>query len=191
LPLLSRDPKIRKAQRIIEAVMAEKESAPAVVQKPWAEMSRGEKLAAAADKGLGVAMKTLELEVDPTDIKLLALQNNTALSVISYQIRVEQAPREFSPPAEPSISLEELADRASREIEEAFREYQPPVTERQSADAPARLRSPSAQAQEEDKPSRDYARPGDMSDVTLDDVVSRTRRRQSRWPRGPGSAWGA
>ena len=94
LPPLSRDPKIRAAQRIIETVMAEKEVAPAIVSKPWAEMSRGEKLAAAADKALDVTKKTLDLEIDPIDNpKLYTLQNTTALAVISNQIRVEQGPQ--------------------------------------------------------------------------------------------------
>jgi hypothetical protein len=192
LPGLSRDPTIRKAQRIIEAAMAEAEKSTAVVaQKPWSEMSRGEKLAAAADKGLGVAMKTLELDVDPADIKLFTLQNNTALSVIAAQIRVEQGPQPVSAAPMRTIELEELARRAEEEIDRAFAEYRVPGTEHQAADAPAVLPSPPVQPQEGASASRDYARPRqDMRDATLDNIISHSRRRGRR-PRGPGTHWGA
>jgi hypothetical protein len=193
LPPLSKDRTIRRAQRIIEAAMADAEKLTAMVgQKPWEEMSRGEKLAANANKALDVAAKILELDVDandPTDFKRLALQKDMAVQVIGYQIRVEQGAQPFSPPASPAVTIEELAARAEREIDEAFREYVVPGTEHQSADAPAVLPPPPAQ-QEADNPARDYALPRrDMRATTLDDVISRGRARRYHRQR-PGSAWG-
>ena len=161
-------------------------------QKPWAEMSRGEKLAENANKALNVAAKILDLEVDandPAEFKRLVLQKDMAVQVIGYQIRVEQGPQPLSPPAEPSVSLKELAEQAAREIDLAFREFEPPATERASTDTPVYLPPAQAQPQEADRPARDYSRTDRMSAVTLDEVVSRGRR-SGRRTRRPGSSWG-
>ena len=99
LPPLSKDPKIRKAQRLIETRMAERNAAVVMAprsdppahraERPWAEMSKGEKLAAATDRALDVAKAYLDVPVDPSNLKLASLQTNLALGVIGYQVRVE------------------------------------------------------------------------------------------------------
>src|SRR5215471_14631756 len=87
-PKRSSDKRVRKAQVIIESVMAEKVTLPA---KPWSEMSRGEKLATAADRALTVTKEFLDREIDPDDQKMVAAQVQTALAVIGYQLKAETA----------------------------------------------------------------------------------------------------
>jgi len=89
-PKLSSDKRVRKAQRIVEArlVMVEKLALPV---KPWAEMSRGEKLSSNADRALTVTKEFLDREIDPDDPRMVALQQQTALAVIGYQLRAETA----------------------------------------------------------------------------------------------------
>jgi hypothetical protein len=81
------------------------------------------------------------------------------------------------------------------ELEYAFREWEPPKTiEHQSSVEPVKLPDPlpSASPDETNKPTRDYARPGEMFAASLDDVVLRSRRRQSRRPSlRRGSSWTA
>jgi hypothetical protein len=89
LPPLSRDPTIRKAQRMIEKMKAQRDvSVPA---KAWAEMSKGEKLSAAADLGLDIAYEIMQRPLDWEDLKQVQIVRDTALSVISNQIRVDAA----------------------------------------------------------------------------------------------------
>jgi len=59
--------------------------------KPWEAMSRGEKLAASADRALDVAKAYLDAPPDPNNLKLASLQKELALGVIGYQLRAEQA----------------------------------------------------------------------------------------------------
>ena len=96
----SKDPKIARAQRIVERVMAEKA---ARLPKPWSEMSRGERLSANADRALTVTKQFLDREIDPDDQKMVALQQQTALAVIGYQLRAETArlPSAAGSPAAP------------------------------------------------------------------------------------------
>jgi hypothetical protein len=87
LPPLSKDKKIRRAQRVIEKRMSK--SKPVIPLAEWAGQSKAEKLQQAADLSLDTARKILELGVDPSDPKLLALVRNTAIDIINAQIRVE------------------------------------------------------------------------------------------------------
>jgi hypothetical protein len=92
LPPLSKDRRVRRAQKFLEARMEKQELAardqpPA--QRPWAEMSKGEKLAAATDRALDVAKQYLDVPVDPGNLKLASVQQALALGVIGYQIKVE------------------------------------------------------------------------------------------------------
>jgi hypothetical protein len=72
----------------VKLAMAEKAALPV---KPWSEMSRGEKLATAADRALTVTKEFLDREVDPDDQKMVAAQVQAALSIIGYQLRAETA----------------------------------------------------------------------------------------------------
>jgi hypothetical protein len=88
LPPLSRDPTIRRSQRLIEKMMAKR--AIGLPANSLPSRSKGEKLSAAADLGLDIARQILELGVNPGDPKVLAIVQRTALEVIAQQIRVEQ-----------------------------------------------------------------------------------------------------
>jgi hypothetical protein len=61
-------------------------AAPAV---PWADMTKGERMAYNADLALNFARQLLELPFDPRNLKMLGLQKDAALTIISQQIRVE------------------------------------------------------------------------------------------------------
>jgi hypothetical protein len=82
------------------------------------------------------------------------------------------------------LSLEELAARAEREIDEAFREYVPPVIEHQSFDEPAKWPAPESQPVQAGPP-RDYALEGPLE---ADRTVTRLPQRYRR-PRPPSSGW--
>jgi len=158
LPPLSKDRTIRKAQRMVERVMAKREKLAAVALAPgsdspdptaerqWSEQSRGEKLADNADRSLAFTSGILSLgarvkdqllkddadvtkRVHPSQLKILEMAKDTALATISHRLRVEQ----WAPPEMPS---EESAE--SRKISVVF------VTPRQlpTPDAPSSLPSP-------------------------------------------------
>ena len=61
-------------------------AAPAV---PWADMSKGERMAYNADLALNFTRQLLELPFDAENLKLLGHQKDAALTIISQQIRIE------------------------------------------------------------------------------------------------------
>jgi hypothetical protein len=102
LPPLSRNPTIRKAQRIVERALAKTSGTGTGISevpsgqvpdsvRPWESMSKAEKLSKAADLALDAARQILELGVDPSDPRLLQIVKDTALSVIAQQVRVDTA----------------------------------------------------------------------------------------------------
>jgi hypothetical protein len=62
---------------------------PAVPAQPRADMSLGEKMQTASHSGLDVLQQVLSAPVDLENLKLLGLQIQAAVSVISQTIRVE------------------------------------------------------------------------------------------------------
>ena len=86
LPPLSKDPKIRKAQRFVEKAMAKLVPSDG---RPWTEMSKAEKLGRATERALDCVRDILELGIDPSDAKTLAIVKDTALNIISQQIRLD------------------------------------------------------------------------------------------------------
>ena len=56
---------------------------------PWSAMSRGERMAHNADLALGLVHELLSLPFDPTNLRLLGHQKDTALTILSQQIRIE------------------------------------------------------------------------------------------------------
>ena len=91
LPPLSKNVRIRKAQRIIEVKMAAIEKVPtAVPDKAWDQLTNAEQLRALARSALGTARDVLALGVDPSDPRVLRIVTDTALTMISQQIRVEE-----------------------------------------------------------------------------------------------------
>jgi hypothetical protein len=65
---------------------AAKTAAPA---KPWADMSKGERMSHNANLALNFTRQLLELPFDPENLKLLGHQKDAALTIISQQIRIE------------------------------------------------------------------------------------------------------
>jgi hypothetical protein len=59
-------------------------------EKPWDRMTKGEKLSFATDLGLDVVKAILELGVDPSNPKVLNIVKETALTVVSTQVKVDQ-----------------------------------------------------------------------------------------------------
>ena len=86
LPPLSKDPNIRKAQRFVEKAMAKLVPSDG---RPWTEMSKAEKLGRATELALDCVRDILELGIDPSDAKTLAIVKDTALNIISQQIRLD------------------------------------------------------------------------------------------------------
>ena len=76
-----------KKKTTVPAVPAE---AAALAAKPWGEMTKAQRLAHNTDLALGAVKTILELEVDPANLKLLGHIKDTALGVISQQIRVDE-----------------------------------------------------------------------------------------------------
>jgi hypothetical protein len=110
-PPLSKDKTIRRAQRIIEAEIEmarkKKQSLLTLAPKVWRELTRAEKLERAADLGLDRAFEILQLGVNPLDPKILAIVQNTALTVISRQIAIEAAQADRSHPLPTGLSRSE------------------------------------------------------------------------------------
>jgi len=123
LPPLSREPTIRRAQRLLEAEVAKKKVAgDGAVPRVWETLSKAAKLSHNADLALDCARQILELGVDPSDPKLLSIVKETALSVIAAQIRLDEL-RMNDPGDQPgNIAPEERRRWAVEENEEAFRE---------------------------------------------------------------------
>jgi len=127
LPPLSKDHQIRKAQRIIEVRMAKQDKAVVTAERPWPELSKADKLAAATDLGLDVSMKILtdggrlldERGLEGMDPKLLAEVRGTALSIISDQIRIDAAALQASAIRHGGPAATELAEE-QRLLDTAF-----------------------------------------------------------------------
>ena len=71
--------------------------------KAWGEMTKGEKLSAATELALDAVRQILELGIDPDDVKLLAQVKDTALQIISQQIRVQENELRALPRDEPLL----------------------------------------------------------------------------------------
>jgi hypothetical protein len=107
-----------------------------VPERPWSELSHPEKLGIETGKALDIAAKILNdgavlLERDGlegADIKLVALVKETALAVISNQIKVDTATLTASAMAPSGLTPEQRRERARKEIIEAFAE-RPSVSE--------------------------------------------------------------
>jgi hypothetical protein len=63
---------------------------------PWGRKSKGERLADLVDQSLEQTRRILEIELDPENtspagIKLVSIVTNAALTVLSLQLRVDEA----------------------------------------------------------------------------------------------------
>ena len=109
---------VRKAVPALPA-----DAVPAV--KPWDEMSKAEKLSAATELALDNVKQILELGINPEDVKLLAQVKDTALTIISQQIRIEEnelkAPRQDEPLTEYQAAVKEFEEQERRRKSKAKR----------------------------------------------------------------------
>jgi len=125
------DKHIRRAQLVIERLrdMVKKAvpalSTDAVPAKPWDEMTKAEKLSAATELALDNVRQILELGINPEDVKLLAQVKDTALTIISQQIRIEEnelkAPRQDEPLTEYRLAVKEFEEQERRRNSKAKR----------------------------------------------------------------------
>jgi hypothetical protein len=118
----SSDKTIARAQRLIEEfkMAIRKITAPALPSEA-ALPSKADKLSKATELALDIVQQILELGVDPADVKLLAQVKDTALSVISQQIRVDEGRLRESSAEEQrrSLILAELAKGLGAGVGEA------------------------------------------------------------------------
>jgi len=133
LPSLSKNPTIRKAQRILEKAKAKAmtdQKILAVPERPWSELSHPEKLDRETGKALDIAAKILDggaqlLErdgIEGADIKLVTMVKDTALQVISTQVRVDNAKLAASVLSPTGLSEAERRQQAQEAIRAAFAE---------------------------------------------------------------------
>jgi len=144
LPPLSKDPTIRKAQRIIEARMAEQgKTVTTVPPTSWDQMTKADKLARATDLGLDVSMKILtdggrlldERGLEGMDPKLLAEVRGTALSIISDQIRIDAAALQASAIQQSGGKV--VATEEQRLLDQAFAQLAAPTSAPENEFVPA------------------------------------------------------
>ena len=97
----------------------------AVPAKPWDEMTKAEKLSAATELALDNVRQILELGITPEDVKLLAQVKDTALTIISQQIRIEEnvlrPPRDDEPLTEYQAAVKEFEEQERRRKSKAKR----------------------------------------------------------------------
>jgi len=125
------DKHIRRAQLVIERLKdMVKKAVPALPTdagpaKPWDEMTKAEKLSAATELALDNVRQILELGITPEDVKLLAQVKDTALTIISQQIRIEEnelkAPRQDEPLTEYRLAVKEFEEQERRRNSKAKR----------------------------------------------------------------------
>ena len=89
--------------------------------------SKADKLSRATELALDIVQQILELGVDPSDVKLLAQVKDTALTIISQQIRVDEGRLRESSAEEQrrSLVLAELARGLGAGADEAGSAAQP------------------------------------------------------------------
>jgi hypothetical protein len=94
-------------------------------EQPWEKMSSGQKLSIATAMALDVVKQILELGINPEDVKLLAQVKDTALTIISQQIRIEasalRAPRQDEPLTEYMLAVKEFEESERRRNSKAKR----------------------------------------------------------------------
>jgi hypothetical protein len=118
LPPLSKNPTIRRAQRILEARVSK-----GAVVVPIGDATKAEKLGEATDKSLDRVLAFLDQDIDPQDDpKLYSLQMNTALTVIGIQVRVDNAALAASVLSPAGLTEDQRREQARQAILEAFAE---------------------------------------------------------------------
>jgi hypothetical protein len=100
-PRRSKDKVVARARRLVEEIVSVKKSQPqpspgplsapaAGVALPAQPLTKADKLSRTTELALDIVQQILELGVDPSDVRLLAQVKDTALTIISQQIRVDE-----------------------------------------------------------------------------------------------------
>ncbi len=71
-------------------VVSEHAEIPPTPMEPWQDQTHAEKLDTLAGMALDKTREILELPCDPENLKLLSIQKDAALSVLSTQVRVDE-----------------------------------------------------------------------------------------------------
>ena len=77
-------------ERAREAVTRETAELPGVVEMPWDDQTHAQKLSLLTSKALEKTRQILDLPCDPGNLKLLSIQKDAALSVLSTQVKVDE-----------------------------------------------------------------------------------------------------
>ncbi len=72
------------------AVVRDHTEVPALSALPWQDQSHPEKLNTLTGKALDKTREILDLPCDPANLKLLSIQKDAALSVLSAQVKVDE-----------------------------------------------------------------------------------------------------
>ena len=102
--------------RRVKTALPAAAAATAAPAKPFADMSKGERMSHNANLALDFTRQLLELPFDPENLKLLAHQKDAALSIISQQIRIESEQLRGPDPRIETERERRLADLARREF---------------------------------------------------------------------------
>jgi hypothetical protein len=78
---------IEKARAVVANVRSE---LPLVPGAPWQDQTHAEKLATLTGKALDTTLAILDLPCAPDNLKLLSIQKDAALSLLSTQVKVDQ-----------------------------------------------------------------------------------------------------
>ncbi len=83
-----REPKVIERARSV--VASERAELPAVAVSPWNKQPHAEKLDTLTGRALDKTREILELPCDPENLKLLSIQKDVALSILSTQTKVDE-----------------------------------------------------------------------------------------------------
>jgi hypothetical protein len=109
----------KEVNRARAVVTRQRASLPAEPDKPWAEQTHSEQLNTLTGMSLDKTREILELPCDPNNLKLLSIQKDAALSVLSTQTKVdENRLRE----QRPDLLAKMLADIKEYEKDQELRE---------------------------------------------------------------------
>ncbi len=84
----------KRGSKVIEqaraVVVPERAELPVAPAPPWQDQTHPEKLSTLTGKALDKTREILDLPCDPGNLKLLAIQKDAALSVLSTQTKVDE-----------------------------------------------------------------------------------------------------
>ena len=112
-------PRAQTDDKVIERARAVVASAGAellVPVTPWDDQTHAEKLGTLTGKALDKTKDILELVCDPSNLKLLSIRKDAALSIIAAQVKVDET--------QLRAQNDESRDRALAEVRRRIEQYQ-------------------------------------------------------------------